>query len=124
MGKLLDDPDLENWLDRIVSEYGESKEHWLAELTRRGMENLEDSLMAKKMIAEMQAKNPPAPREELIKLYGSEEALEKEEKYILSVMKDFARSKRTGLHITLDELDAWLKTWGTDHETEPPQCHK
>jgi hypothetical protein len=93
-------------------------------LARRGMENLEDSLMAKKMIAEMQAKNPPAPREELIKLYGSEEALEKEEKYILDVMKDFARSERLGgLHITLDELSAWLDTWGDGNNTPPPKCH-
>jgi len=29
----------------------------------------------------------------------------------------------TGLHVTVDELSAWLKTWGTDAEAEPPACH-
>ena len=29
-----------------------------------------------------------------------------------------------GLHLTLDELSAWLKTWGTDAEGDPPPCHK
>jgi predicted transcriptional regulator len=32
--------------------------------------------------------------------------------------------RRTGLHITGEELSAWLKTWGTDDETGPPQCHR
>ena len=31
--------------------------------------------------------------------------------------------KETGLHITFEELSAWLQTWGTDHESEPPECH-
>lgn len=31
--------------------------------------------------------------------------------------------KETGLHITLDELDAWTESWGTDNELTFPICH-
>lgn len=31
--------------------------------------------------------------------------------------------QETGLHITGEELFAWLDTWGTDHEKDPPACH-
>ncbi len=29
----------------------------------------------------------------------------------------------TGLHLTGDEVDAWLDTWGTEAEAPPPPCH-
>ncbi len=29
----------------------------------------------------------------------------------------------TGLHVTHDELDAWLGTWGTSNEPAAPACH-
>ena len=32
--------------------------------------------------------------------------------------------QETGLHITGQEASAWLRTWGTDEETEMPECHK
>lgn len=31
--------------------------------------------------------------------------------------------ERTGLHLTGDEVDAWLDTWGNEELTEPPECH-
>ena len=31
--------------------------------------------------------------------------------------------ERTGLHLTSDEVDAWLDTWGTEPPTDPPKCH-
>jgi predicted transcriptional regulator len=30
----------------------------------------------------------------------------------------------TGRHLTGQELRDWLNTWGTDRETEIPQCHE
>ncbi|HEX7876172.1 MAG TPA: CopG family ribbon-helix-helix protein [Sphingobium sp.] len=30
----------------------------------------------------------------------------------------------TGLHMTADEVDKWLASWGTDDELPAPQCHK
>lgn len=38
----------------------------------------------------------------------------------LDSLRDF---EETGLHITGDELFAWLDTWGTDPDREPPACH-
>ena len=32
--------------------------------------------------------------------------------------------EQTGLHVTGDEMSAWLRTWGTDHESEAPECHQ
>ena len=29
----------------------------------------------------------------------------------------------SGLHATEKEVNEWLDSWGTDHESEPPQCH-
>ena len=31
--------------------------------------------------------------------------------------------QETGRHLTADEVRAWLDTWGTDAEAEPPACH-
>ena len=32
--------------------------------------------------------------------------------------------QETGRHLTGQEAREWLKTWGTNHETEPPACHE
>ena len=32
--------------------------------------------------------------------------------------------KETGQHLTGKEVQDWLSTWGTDKETEVPQCHE
>ena len=29
----------------------------------------------------------------------------------------------TGLHLTGDEVAAWLKTWDAEAEAAPPECH-
>lgn len=31
--------------------------------------------------------------------------------------------QETGLHLTGAEIFAWLDTWGTENETEAPECH-
>ena len=31
--------------------------------------------------------------------------------------------RRTGLHVTWEEMEAWMKTWGSKEKTEPPECH-
>ena len=31
--------------------------------------------------------------------------------------------EQTGLHVTGEETSAWLRTWGTDSESESPECH-
>ena len=31
--------------------------------------------------------------------------------------------QETGLHVTGEEVMAWLKSWGTDKPLPPPECH-
>ena len=31
--------------------------------------------------------------------------------------------KDTGMHVTHEELDAWMETWGTENEKPMPVCH-
>ena len=38
--------------------------------------------------------------------------------------KALADYKRTGLHVTLDEVDAWVKSLGTRKPKRFPKCHK
>lgn len=32
--------------------------------------------------------------------------------------------QETGRHLTGQEVSDWLNTWGTDKETDAPQCHE
>lgn len=31
--------------------------------------------------------------------------------------------RETGLHVTWEEVERWMSTWGTDDEQDPPECH-
>ena len=50
-----------------------------------------------------------------------EEARESFKQDALRAWEDY---QRTGLHLTGQEVRAWLKTWGTDDEKAMPECHK
>jgi predicted transcriptional regulator len=50
----------------------------------------------------------------------SEEAKASFEKEALASWQHY---KETGLHLTGDEVQIWLETWGTDEETDAPECH-
>jgi predicted transcriptional regulator len=41
-----------------------------------------------------------------------------------SCQASLAEYQETGLHITHDELDTWLDTWGTTPETPGLECHE
>ncbi|MGY5807324.1 CopG family ribbon-helix-helix protein [Rhizobium sp. LEGMi198b] len=53
--------------------------------------------------------------------------VEREEKRD-SLLQDVRRSlddyQATSLHVTGDEVIAWLETWGDDDEKAPPECHR
>lgn len=38
----------------------------------------------------------------------------------MAAWRDF---EETGLHVTGQEMSAWLRTWGSDKEDEAPECH-
>ena len=54
------------------------------------------------------------------------EYVEREEKKMqfqqeaIAAWQDF---QQDGLHLTGDEVMAWLNSWGTKQETEIPKCH-
>lgn len=48
---------------------------------------------------------------------------EAEQTEIREAMASWNEYQQNGLHVTGDEMSAWLRTWGTDHENEPPECH-
>lgn len=45
------------------------------------------------------------------------------ESFLQEALESWEEYEETGLHLTLDEVSAWLKTWGTDAESDPPPCH-
>jgi predicted transcriptional regulator len=48
---------------------------------------------------------------------------EKQERFHQEATESWNEFQETGLHVTWEELSAWLETVGTDAETEPPECH-
>jgi predicted transcriptional regulator len=73
-------------------------------------------------LAERQQRSADSVMVEAIEQYvAREEARVSFHQEALESWKEF---EETGLHLTLDEVSAWLKTWGTDAETDPPPCHR
>ena len=60
--------------------------------------------------------------QEAIREYVERE--EKREQFRQDALKAWQEFQETGLHVTGDEALAWLETWGTDEEKEPPLCHE
>jgi len=50
-----------------------------------------------------------------------EEALER---FKQEAQASWAAYQETGRHLSGDEVRAWLNTWGTEYETELPECHE
>ena len=46
------------------------------------------------------------------------------EQFTIDVLKSWQHYQETGLHVTDDELVAWLETWGSENESDMPHCHK
>lgn len=49
---------------------------------------------------------------------------EKRELFRQDAIKAWEEYQATGLHATLEEVDAWLASWGTENELPAPVCHK
>jgi len=49
---------------------------------------------------------------------------EKRDAFHQEAMKAWEEYKETGLHVTGAEVITWLNTWGTEHETTAPTCHR
>jgi predicted transcriptional regulator len=49
---------------------------------------------------------------------------EARESFKLEALTSWTAYQETGQHLTGSEVRDWLKTWGTDEETDTPQCHE
>ena len=72
-------------------------------------------------LANLRKRSPHWIMQEAISEYVNRE--EARESFYAEAMAAWADYKETGLHVTLAEVSAWLKTWGTEAETEAPACH-
>jgi len=59
---------------------------------------------------------------EAIRQYVERE--EARESFKQEALASWAAYKETGLHLTGQEVRAWLNTWGTDNERAVPECHE
>ncbi|MGB3277331.1 MAG: CopG family ribbon-helix-helix protein [Castellaniella sp.] len=48
---------------------------------------------------------------------------EKRESFRQATLAAWREYQDTGLHVTGEEVDAWLASWGTDNELPAPACH-
>lgn len=72
-------------------------------------------------VAEAEHRSAHAIMVEVIEGYITQ--AEKRAKWRAEIEAARTEYKETGLHVTLDEAAAWMDSWGTDHEQEPPACH-
>lgn len=49
---------------------------------------------------------------------------EKREQLRRDALLAWGEYQENGLHVSGDEVIAWLKTWGEEGEQDPPTCHK
>ncbi len=59
-------------------------------------------------------------REAIAQYVEREEARQNFKQEALASWADY---QATGMHLTGDEVSAWLETWGTEANLEPPECH-
>lgn len=72
-------------------------------------------------LAEMKQRKPHWIMKEALRQYLEREAAA--ESLRQGTLASWNEFKHTGLHVNEDEMNSWLDTWGTEHETEPPKCH-
>ena len=72
-------------------------------------------------LAEQQQRSPHWIMREAIRQYVERE--EVRASFAQEEREGWEEYRRTGLHLTLDEVNAWLETWGTPDEKGPPECH-
>jgi predicted transcriptional regulator len=48
---------------------------------------------------------------------------EKKERFKQEALTSWKAYQETGKHLTAQEVQNWLQTWGSEKETEIPPCH-
>ncbi len=84
---------------------------------------LDDDLKGRlKHLATARQRTPHWLMKEAITEYVDRE--EKRQAFRQDAQQAWNEYQATGLHVTGDEVTAWLETWGTDDEKAAPECHK
>jgi len=84
---------------------------------------LDDELKGRvQQLAEVRRRSSHWIMREAIAQYVERE--EKREALRRETLDAWDEFQATGLHLTGDEVEKWLSTWGTDDELPAPECHK
>ena len=73
-------------------------------------------------LAGVRQRSPHWIMHEAIKQYVERE--EGRESFKQEALASWTTYRETGRHLTGTEVRTWLNTWGTDAETELPECHE
>jgi predicted transcriptional regulator len=82
----------------------------------------EDTRNRVKRLAEARQRSSHWMMLEAIRQYVERE--EKREAFRQDGIRAWNEYQETGLHVTGDEVIAWLDTWGEENEQAAPACHK
>lgn len=84
---------------------------------------LDEELLGRlRRLAGQRQRSPHAMMREAIHQYVERE--EARESFKEEALAAWTAFQETGRHLTGDELRDWLNTWGSDAETELPDCHE
>ena len=75
-----------------------------------------------KRLADSRQRTPDWMMKEAINQYLERE--EKREVFRQDAVNTWDEYKTTGMHVSADEVTAWLETWGEENEQAAPICHK
>ena len=75
-----------------------------------------------KDLALVKKRSPHWMMREAIRQYIDRE--EKQQSLRQDAINTWNEYQETGLHVTGDEVVKWLSGWGTENETDPPECHQ
>ena len=73
-------------------------------------------------LASQRCRSPHWIMLEAIREYVERE--EARERFKQEAMDAWAAYQENGRHLTGEEAQAWLNTWGTEDETTAPECHE
>jgi predicted transcriptional regulator len=82
----------------------------------------EDLKSRVQLLATTRQRSPHWVMREAIRQYIERE--EARESFKQEALASWTAYQETGRHVTGAEARAWLNTWGTDAEAEPPECHE
>ncbi len=75
-----------------------------------------------KHVAEVRRRSMHWIMREAIEQYVERE--ERREAFRQDAIRAWEEFQTTGLHVTSDEVDTWLASWGSDNEVQAPECHE